>query len=275
MNPKQKIIEAQREWAKSKGLPFDPKGYVRDAETNLRRPLSACALKGFSRGAGSELSGHMKALHSSSALVANFFDYWIGKDKNGLLSALEVETCNTDSLEFEAQFPTGLGGTPPHLDVAVALSSGAVIGIESKFTEHMTRSTRSKSKFEPAYFPHSGGLWAGVGLTKCQGLAEELHDRRHKFEYLDPWQLLKHALRLATQLHNQFSLFYLYYDYSGERSDTHKREIGIFTSRVGEEIRFKALSYQEVFGRFSAFHRTDAEYLNYIDYLGTRYFPPT
>ena len=275
MNPEQKTKELQKAWAKSKGIWFDPKGYVRDAGTNLRRPLSACALKGFNRGAGSELAGHMKALHSSSALAANFFDYWTSRDKNSLLSALEIDACNAESLEFETQVPTGLGGTPPHLDVAITLSSGAVIGIESKFTEHMGRSTKGKSKFEPSYFPHSGGLWARVGLPGCQDLAEELHDGRHKFEYLDPWQLLKHALGLATQLHDQFSLHYLYFDYQGERSETHKREIWNFVSHVGEEIRFKAVSYQEVFGRLSAFHRTDAEYLDYIDYLGARYFPAT
>ena len=272
MNPEQKIKELQKAWAKSKGLSFDPKGYVRDAETNLRRPLSACALKGFNRGAGSELAGHMKALHSSSALAANFFDYWIGRDKNGLLSALEIDACNAESLEFEAQFPTGLGGTPPHLDVAITLSSGAVIGIESKFTEHMGRSTKGKSKFEQSYFPHSGGLWARVGLPECQGLAEELHDGRHKFEFLNPWQLLKHTIGLATGLRDQFILYYLYYDYPGKQSETHEREIESFASRVGEEIRFKALPYQQVFDRLSTFHRADAEYLDYIDYLSTRYF---
>lgn len=217
----------------------------------------------------------MKALHSSSALVANFFDYWTGRDKNGLLYGLGIDAYNAESLEFEAKFPTGLGGTPPHLDVAMTLSSGAVIGIESKFTEHMGRSTKDKSKFEPSYFPHSGGLWAYVGLPGCQRLAEELHDGRHKFDYLDPWQLLKHALGLATQLHDQFGLYYLYYDYPGERAETHKREIWNFVSRVGEEIRFKAVSYQEVFGRLNTFHQADAEYPDYIDYLGTRYFPAT
>ena len=275
MNPKQKIIEDQKAWAKSKGLSFNSNGYVSDVETNLRRPLSACALKGFSKGAGSELAGHMKALHSSSALVANLFDYWTGRDKTVLLSALEIDAGNAESLEFEAQFPTGLDGTPPHLDVAIALSSGVVIGVESKFTEHMGRSTKDKSKFEPSYFPHGRGLWEDVGLPRSQGLAEELHDRRHKFEYLDPWQLLKHTLGLATQLHDRFSLYYLYYDHPGQRSETHKREIGCFASRVGKEVRFKAIPYQEVFGRLSALGWTDAEYLNYIDYLGARYFPST
>ena len=273
MNPKQKIIEDQKAWAKSKGLSFDPKGYVRDAETNLRRPLSACALKGFNRGVGSELAGHMKALHSSSALVANLFDYWTSRDKTVLLSALEIDACNSESLEFEAQFPTGLDGTPPHLDVAITLSSGAVIGVESKFTEHMGRSTKGKSKFERSYFPHGRGLWDDVGLPECQSLAEELHDRRHRFEFLDPWQLLKHTLGLAKH-NDEFSLYYLYFDYPGKRSETHKREIECFASRVGEEARFKALPYQEVFGRLSALGRTDAEYLDYIDYLGARYFPP-
>ena len=37
-----------------------------------------------------------------------------------------------------------------------------------------------------------------------------------KFEYLDPRQLLKHALSLATQRRGRFCLIYLYCDWTGE-----------------------------------------------------------
>ena len=73
----------------------------------------------------------MKALHASSALVVNFFDYWTDKPKAPLLSALGIDADDIESLDFEAQFPTGLLGTPPHLDIAMTLESGAVIGIEA------------------------------------------------------------------------------------------------------------------------------------------------
>jgi hypothetical protein len=272
MNPNQKIRLLQKAWAESRGLSVDPKGYVPDVGDNLRRPLSTRARQGFGRGAGSELSGHMKALHSSSALVVNFFDYWTERDSAPLLAALEVDAGGAESLDFEAQFPTGLDGTPPHLDVAMGLNSGMTIGVESKFTEHLDRSTIGKSRFEASYFPCSGGMWTNVGLPECQSLAEELHDQRHRFEFLDPWQLLKHALGLATNLGSRFSLRYLYYDFPGDRPEAHRQEIQTFASRVGAEIGFKASTYQEVYSRLLNTDLDEPEYLDYLGYLGARYF---
>ena len=269
MRTQHDILEAQKAWAESNGIPVDSKGYVHVLESNLRKPLSAHARDGFARGAGSELTGQMKALHASSALVANFFDYWTERDTAPLLSALGVDASEAASLDFEAQFPTGLLGTPPHLDVAINFSSGGGVGLESKFTEHLSRSTIGKSKFEPAYFPKFRGLWAAKGMPMCQVFADELSDHKHRFEFLDPWQLLKHALGLATVLDNEFSLYYLYYDCAGDRSETHKTEIRRFADRVGEEIPFKALTYQEVYARLKASGRAEADYL---DYLGARYF---
>ena len=239
---------------------------LRITSGNPCRHVLGLAMK---RGAGSELKGHMKALHSSSALVANFFDYWTDRPKAPLLSALGIDADGIQSLDFEARFPTGLGRIPPHLDLAISLESGAVIGIESKFTECLSRSTKGKSIFKPAYFPPTGGLWASKGLPACQLFAEELHTQQNQFEFLDPWQLLKHTLGLATSSRPDFSLWYLYYDCLGQRSEAHKREIQTFANRVGEEIRFKALTYQEVFHQLKHSNPTDAEYLRY---LGTRYF---
>ena len=256
-------------WAKSQGLSFDDKGYVDHVDANLWQPLSAHARAAYEKGAGSELQGHMKALHASSALVVNFFDYWTDKPKAPLLSALEIDADDIQSLDFEAQFPTGLGGTPPHFDVAIRLESNAVIGVESKFTEYLSRSTKGKSSFEPSYFPGSGGLWVSKALPACQAFAEELHSQQHQFEFLDPWQLLKHALGLARHSGADFSLWYLYYDYLGKRSDAHKSEIQTFANHVGDEIRFKALTYQQVYHRLQDSDQPDPDYL---DYLRARYF---
>ena len=264
MQAKQSIRGVQMAWARSKGLSFDSRGYVYEVEDNFWKPLSARARTGYERGAGSELKGHMKALHSSSALVANFFDYWTDRDKAPLLSALGINTGDIQSLDFEARFPTGLGRIPPHLDLAITLESGAVIGIESKFSEYLSRSTKGKSIFKPAYFPPSGGLWASKGLPACQTLSQELHAQQHQFEFLDPWQLLKHTLGLATSSGSDFSLWYLYYDCLGPRSDAHKREIQNFANRVGEEIRFNALTYQEVYHRLQESDQLDPEYLHYL-----------
>lgn len=263
------IKNSQKSWAKSKRKSFDSKGYVDAVETNFWKPLSVRASNAFGDGAGSELKGKMRALHSSSALAANFFDYWTDRDKAILLCALGVDADSAKSLHFEDQFPTGLGGTPPHLDVVITLYSGFVIAIECKFTEPLGRSTGGKPKFKPSYFPSSGGLWTQVGLPQCQRLAEELREDPRGFQYLDSGQLLKHALGLATKCGDKFSLYYLYYDGTGDRSKSHKREIAHFEDRVGDEIRFKAITYQDVFHKLKV-----SEQINpgYLEYLGSRYF---
>ena len=62
MDAEREIRNAQQDWARSKGVPFYSRGYVREVEDNLWQPLSPRARRGFERGAGSELSGHMLAL---------------------------------------------------------------------------------------------------------------------------------------------------------------------------------------------------------------------
>ena len=274
MDAEQDLRDAQQNWARSRGIPFNSRGYVREVEANLWRLLSTRARQAFERGAGSELSGHMRALHSSSALVANFFDYWTNRDKGPLLSALGIDLEGANSLDFEAQFHTGLGGNPPHLDVAITYSTGSVVAVESKFTEHLKRSTTGKSSFTMAYFPKATGRWTGKDLPACQSLAEELwaEERcggRQRFEYLDPRQLLKHALGLATQLGRRFSLCYLYYDGLGDGPEAHRREIGAFEECVGDEIKFKSRTYQGVFERLRESGQASSEYLGYLE---ARYF---
>ena len=273
MGAVQEIKDAQRDWAGSRGIPFNQCGYVPEVEDNLWRPLTTSARRGFEKGAGSELSKNMKALHSSSALVVNFFDYWTDRDKSPVLTALGIDPQRGGSLDFEARFSAELF-TPPHLDVAITHGTG-VVAVESKFTEHLKRSiTKGKSEFTDSYFPKSCGLWAQKGLFACQALADELRDEelrgsKQKFEYLDPRQLLKHVLGLATQLGNRFSLYYLYYDWPGNRSQAHKREVDFFDKMIGGEVRFKSLTYQRIFERLKDFRHANSEYL---DYLETRYF---
>ena len=267
------VRDGQRAWAMENGVPFDSGGYVDDVEMNLRRPLSAAAREAFEKGAGSELARHMRALHLSSALVVNFFDYWSCRDKDPLLSALGISGQRADLLEFEARFPTGLGGTPPHVDVVIWLLSGGAIAVESKFTEHLGRSTKGKSRFEPSYFPQQRGLWEEKGLPASQLFADELNAGLHRFEFLDPWQLLKHALGLAKVLGKSFRLVYVYYDSPGERAQQHRREVQRFADAVRDDFIFEPVAYQTVYQHLGTSEETDRGYLDYIDYIGTRYFP--
>ncbi len=108
-----------------------------------------------------------------------------------------------------------------------------------------------------------------MDMPKCEALARELYEDRHRFEYLDPGQLLKHALGLATQLGESFSLHYLYYASPGKRGEAHRREVEYFAGMVGTEIRFNSLTYQQLYSRIRASKQAEPEY---VDYLGGRYF---
>lgn len=269
------VLERQLVWASNAGKEVSNKGYLGSIEDNLMQPLSAPARQGFGRGSGSELidtdarPAKIKALHSSAALAVNVFDYWATRDPRPLTAAMELSSA-IRGIEFERQFPTGLGGNPPNLDVVMLLESGAVVAIESKFTEWMIPKSTAKEAFRPAYFPQSGGVWARLGLTRCQQLAEAIANGRQHFRWLDAPQLLKHALGLATTAPGQFCLHYLYFNARGTESTAHSEEIQRFSEAVGEEIGFQARPYQALVS--DIVKHCGAEHSAYAAYLQNRYF---
>jgi hypothetical protein len=274
MSPVDDIIARQRAWAVSREL-IDTEGYLPTVEANLRADLSPAAQLAFERGDGAELKdsrtrlAKMRALHSSSALVVNVFDYWPTRDTTRLGAALGFNS-GIQSIEFEAQFPTGLDGNPPNLDLALVLSEGITVGIESKFTEWLHAKSPQRAAFKPKYFPKANGLWESRGLRQSQALAQAMSDGVKLYRYLDAAQLLKHALGLATQLAGKFALLYVHLDWPCPEADLHRSEIQDFSSLVGSELRFRALTYQEVYKRLST--RADPVDEEYLAYLGGRYF---
>jgi hypothetical protein len=275
MSSKAVLLDTQREWALGKPCEVDSRGYMSSVAENLYQPLSPRATDGFSKGSGSELldtplrPAKMKALHSSAALAVNFFDYWTDRSPDLLLTALGLEIAPT-SIEFEAQFPTGLEGNPPNLDIAFRFGSGLVVGVESKFSEWLTPKSPNKELFKPKYFDGPAGLWSTKGLPACQHLAEELHSGRIQFRYLDAPQLLKHALGLATQHPGSFELYYLFFDCPGLESEVHCSEVRRFTALVGSDFHFHWNNYQEVLKQL--WDSDDASNTSYLAYHAERYF---
>jgi len=271
MRSKQQLISQQREWALRVGLNVDARGYLDDYAPNLRVPLSQKAKRSFDDGSGSELKdtpsrpAKMKALHSSSALAVNVFDYWLDSGTSVLQSALGLEPVPVN-ITFEKQYPTGLPGNPPNLDVSLEYAGGKAVGIESKYSEWLNPKSKNKAPFKDKYFDDGSALWKDSGLPNCQQLAEAMREKEVYFRHLDVAQLLKHVLGMATQLGDKFSLYYIYYDWNGPESDAHGEEVERFASMVGEEVRFKTKSYQEF---FNALNCDDADYMNY---LRDRYF---
>lgn len=271
------LQEQQRSWADDAGISVDPGGYVYELERNLFRPLSPAASKAFEQGDGGETRGRgasppkMRALHSSSALAANVFDYWSNRDRTPLASALQLEE-SISKLCFEHKCPTGLRGHAPNLDVVLTLPSGRIAGIESKLTEWMTPKATDYVPFRDAYFPEGSGLWRNLNMPGCQKLAEAMYLGRQQFRHLDSALLLKHALGLARRIGGRFSLFYVYFDWPCPARDRHLLELEAFSGLIGPELDFRPLSYQSLVERRQC--ELQPEDSCYRDYLRSRYFPP-
>lgn len=278
MSSRSRIVAQQKQWAQAAGLRVIAPGYLESVDANLRLPMRPETLAAFQAGEAAELKdfprfpAKLRALFSSAALVVNVFDHWTTHDPAPLLAALGLDG-RAERLAYEARFPISADGTPPNVDLAITLAGGRCIGIESKFTEWHLPRRPAKIRFKEKYFPPELKLWTDRGLPACQALAEEIQDGRTRYRFLYATQLLKHALGMATQCRSaagaDIGLIYLYYEWSGPMAREHRREIAHFAGRVGAELDFRSLSYQELYRRLRDGAGVDPAYL---DYLGARYF---
>lgn len=177
MNGLDFIKSKQQSWAKRKG--FNVVGgtipnrgeanYLPNLTDNLFEPLSKGNLLSYQKGDGNETKdsktrlAKMKALHSSSAIVVNLFQYWQGKDVCPILNACKLTSRTTKvgyliknvgsvspekipiipsplnyEIKFEEQFEISEDKSQfphsPNIDVVI-YTPLSTIGIESKFTE--------------------------------------------------------------------------------------------------------------------------------------------
>lgn len=269
MSVKSEVLQKQLDWAISQGLVVDERGYLSSYDQNLFRPLNQQSKAAFENGSGSELGDQptrpakMRALHSSSALAVNFFDAWVGLDVEPLLEILGLDS-EASNIQFEGQYPTGLPGKPPNLDVVLKLKNGLVVGIESKFTEWLTPKSAAKPPFKEKYFPTGKGVWEKVSLPETQRLADEMQAKAVTFRYLDAPQLMKHALGLATHHRSNFRLLYVYFDAGGSEGTSHKLEIAGFSDRLSAELGFQAYSYQDLVAALQGRSGVPSTYLSYL-----------
>jgi len=183
----------------------------------------------------------MSALHSSSALVCNMFDYWRERGVAAIAAACGAGR-DTTTIQFEQAYPTGLGGTAPHPDVTLGSERSLPTVIEAKFEEPYNGQGNS---FTDSYFA-TRGIWSR--LPACEALARAVFKGQESFVHLGAAQLLKHALGIARQLGARgFRLLYLWFEVPGTEAAAHRKEIGRFSDAVRADIEFDARTYQEVF----------------------------
>lgn len=273
-----------RAWAERKGIQLQgsagtrgERNYTMSVEKNIfGGEIHPSVRASFEAGAGGELEGPiptMSALHSSSALAVNLFQYWVVRGELGeIAKLLEVPSGGIKAGEFEDMFPVSAtpeaGGfkVPPHLDFAMRYADGSVVGVECKLFEPFGRLGHGPLK--PAYLKLKDA-WGDI--PECLALAERLAVGNAGFHRLGASQLLKHILGLRFQARNaKMRLIYLYYDAIGQEAAEHAQEIREFQKLIARDpISFVPLSVQGFILR--AIRGVRGNHVAYVDYLAERY----
>lgn len=282
MNASEQIIAKQIEWAKNKGLElFGSAGergrkiYTTDKAYNLFQPLNEKTEQEINKGDGGELkpkSGQpakMQALHSSSALGVNLFDYWRNtSDLSLLFSACGLSRAGSQlsgEIQFEQKFSIDdRFQYAPNLDVVFLHSNPQkfkAFAIECKFTE--AYSSRKHGGLDPKYFTNDE-VWENLSATKH--LAQEISPDDSQFAHLHAAQLIKHILGLNRKFgHSRYRLLYLWYDALGESGFKHRQEVKDFSSVAHSDgVIFHATTYQELIVSLAQHREQHKEYVAYI-----------
>jgi len=281
------ILAKQVQWALNRGIELiGSKGrrgrlaYTSEVNQNLFEPLMRDVRECFEKGDGGEINGSqdspakMQAVHSSSALGVNIFQYWQKIDQVPLIAAA-CGFCRKGSnvskkIVFENKYPIdNKFRFAPNIDVVIHNSESSKFNrfaIECKFSEAYT------SQGHPGIKPQYRGLseiWEDI--PNIYNLAESICPDDKKFFYLHPAQLVKHILGLKKAFGKEgFRLLYLWYDVLGEEGTIHKKEIEAFSEATRSDgVKFHALSYQELIAKLSKEYRADHD--EYIKYISDRY----
>jgi hypothetical protein len=281
------IIEKQVQWAKNRGFTLIgsecdrglPR-YTPVLSLNLFAPLLDSVQESFEHGNGSELAckgdhqAKMQAVHSSSALSVNVFQYWEEKHQVPVIASLcgfcDEGDVFSEKIVFESKnYIKGVRGAPPHLDVVIHNSEGSpfkCFAIESKFTEPYN--LYGKAEIKAAHL-NAEALW--LDIPHLHELAKGLYAGHAMTTYLDSAQLIKHILGLKSSYGKDgFKLLYLWYEVFGKESADHKDEIDAFAEvAMADGVYFSSLSYQELILRIAEEQR--GEHFDYVKYLTERY----
>jgi len=227
-------------WKKS-GLSHDARGYVAEARLNLVAGVTPEMIEAdYCHGSGQEWVTKIRAIHSSAALTANTFGRW--KTEPAELKILGLS--GFEKPKLEAKCSTGLGGTPPNLDVLLQ-SKDIVIGIESKLLEPLTP---TKPHFSPSYSRDKVPLCEDTWWNLLE------HVRDWPPSHLDAAQLIKHYLGLRKQFPAGRKVFLLYLFWRPRNAaaipeySRHAEDIERFRNAIARDsaVQFVSMNYLEL-----------------------------
>jgi hypothetical protein len=285
MNGYEYILAKQTAWAAQSGIPLvgskverGRPAYTCSLDENLFRPLLRSVRESFAAGDGGELGssnfpGKMQAVHSSSALGVNVFQYWIEKRAVHVIAAL-CGLCRSGStvsedIQFEEKYPISDSfGYHPNIDAVIHNGQSAKLkrfGIECKFSE--AYGAHRHGGLKPKYL-ELHDLWKDI--PNLHGFAQTISPDDRDFRHLHPAQLVKHILGLKRQCgRDGFRLLYLWYDVLGAEAARHRDEVERFATIAKlDGIRFHSMTYQELIVRMK---NLSGEHTEYVNYLASRY----
>jgi len=277
------ILSKQIQWARNNGIDMIGSkrnrgypAYTQNLYDNLFEPLSDDIKSSFQKGDGGELAGNpskMQAVHSSSALGVNIFQYWQSNNEVEKIAHAcgfcRKTTKISKDISFEVKYSIDERFQySPNIDVVInndPASQYKVFAIECKFTEAYT--DREHSGIKKKYLDLD--IWEGI--PRLHDLAKSISPDDHQFQLLHSAQLIKHILGLKKIFgKTNFRLLYLWYDALGREGAQHREEIYEFLEVAkSDDIAIHELSYQELIARLADNYRVSHK--KYVEYITSRY----
>jgi hypothetical protein len=213
------ILNSQKNWADTHKIKrsSDDELYTETLEMNLFEPMSLESKKEFITSDGEEIENSngkpakMRCLHSSSALVVNFFEYL---RKNKLYETIadifdmpkNIKDIHYEGVNENLQCKFIIYKTAkrhPHPDVHFEYDDDYIVGIESKYTEPF-RNTLEKKEKRIKSKNDFNNYYGKEFKKKFPVLYKRIEVSKYfeNFEFLDIRQILTQILGIAKNTNN-------------------------------------------------------------------------
>lgn len=191
--------------------------------------------------------GRLRSPDSPAALALNTFLPWRGAIDRLPLCGL----VGFDAIQFEVRCPTGLRGTPPHLDL-LALKDRTVVAVTVRCSDYLVR---RKSPVAESYDRLLGDT-PGVGPWSRE--LARLRAAPETYRHVDLGALIKHALALGrTFPDRRATLLYLFWEpldaCQFEEFHRHRAELaGLGKALAGARIGFDSQTFDSLWRDWAA-----------------------
>ena len=207
----------------------------------------------------------LRSAHCAAALAVNSFLPWRQAQDELPLGGW----VGFDAIQFEVRCPTGLRGTPPHLDL-LALRGGTAVAVTVRCTEYLTRRRSAVAASYDRLLVETPGLEPWVGQL------QQLRARPALCRDVDLGALVKNALALGRTFPDRTAtLLYLYWEpLDAEHFDEfrrHRAELERLTQLLGGgRVIFASQRFASLWDEWS--RRTSPPWLaEHVERLRARY----